>query len=182
MKRKTLFDPDNELGKALTLWWEKLQGKGEFEGKAQTADRAELSRAQTVTDVILLPSFQRACFQFKPLLQRRGESEWEKSIDRLAIILALLARVRENSSESLPILMASAKGEKPLLSELRFRRLIQRDRDALFGAMIRVLQVLGNKANIHDLADDIYYWGDNVKRQWAFTYFPALPTANSKPT
>lgn len=173
MKQKGLFDVESDLGQALTRWWEHLHGKGEFEGKPQTADRAELSRAQTLADVILLPTFQRACVRFKPFFKAE---DWDKSIERLAMILALLARVRETTSESLPLQMASPnKGEKPVVSELRFRRLIQRDRDELYGAMIRVLQKLGKKANIHELANDSYYWGDKVKRKWAFVYFPNTP-------
>jgi len=173
MKQKGLFDPESGLGQALTLWWERLQGKGEFEGQVQTADRAELSRAKTIADVMLLPSFQHACVRFKPFFKAE---DWEKSIERLALIAALLARVRDMTDQSVPLQMASPqKGEKPVVSELRFRRLIQRDRDELYGAMIRVLQKLGRTANIHQLANDMYYWGDKVKRDWAFTYFPNTP-------
>ncbi|TXH72828.1 MAG: type I-E CRISPR-associated protein Cse2/CasB [Thiothrix sp.] len=175
--QKGLFDEESELGKALTQWWKQLHGKEEFEGKPQTADRAELSRAQTLADVILLPSFQRSCMRFKPFFKAE---DWDKSIERLAMILSLLARVRETTSEALPLQMASpSKGEKPVVSELRFRRLIQRDRDELYGAMIRILQKLGRKANIHALANDTYYWGDKVKREWAFSYFPNTTELNA---
>ena len=66
-------------------------------------------------------------------------------------------------------------GNPPIVSELRFRRLIQRDRADLYISMIRVLRMLGNKGNLHDLAKSVYFWGDGVKRRWAFEYFPNTP-------
>ena len=175
--RKGLFNPDTALGDVLKQWWEELQGVGEFkEKKAKTADRAELRRANNVEDLILLPSFQRACLRFRPFFQGRGDSEWEKSVERLAIILGLLAQVRKHTEQTLPLQMASnAQGDKPVVSELRFRRLVQRDRHDLYPAMSRVLPLLGNKANIYALANDVYYWGNTVKREWAFSYFPNTP-------
>ena len=70
-------------------------------------------------------------------------------------------------------------GNPPVVSELRFRRLIQRDRADLYVSMIRVLRMLGNKANLHDVANSVYYWGDKVKRDWAFAYFPNTPEKTS---
>lgn len=154
------FDSNKPLGEALQRWWIELQERN--------GDRAELRRAETVTDVILLPAFQRACLRFKPFFQH--EENWES---RLAAILGLLAHVRQvNLEQSLALQMA---GKPPVVSELRFRRLLQRDRADLYVSMIRVLRMLGNKANIHDLAESVYFWGDNVRRRWAFDYFPNTP-------
>ena len=58
MKVKSKFDIDTYLGKELQEWWEELHGKGIYEGKPRTGDRAELKKAKTVLDVILLPAFQ----------------------------------------------------------------------------------------------------------------------------
>lgn len=154
------FDADKPLGEALQKWWEDLQERN--------GDRAELRRAETVSDVILLPAFQRACLRLKPFFQY--EENWES---RLAAVLGLLAHVRHiNPEQSLAIQMA---GNPPVVSELRFRRLIQRDRADLYVSMIRVLRMLGNKANLHDLAKSVYFWNDKVKRDWAFDYFPNTP-------
>lgn len=154
------FDASKPLGEALQKWWEELQN--------HNADRAELRRAKTVGDVILLPAFQRACLRLKPFFQH--EENWEY---RLAAVLGLLAHVRHiNPDNSLAVQMA---GNPPVVSELRFRRLIQRDRADLYISMIRVLRMLGNKANLHDLAYSVYFWGDGVKRRWVFDYFPNTP-------
>lgn len=176
MKVKGKFDIDTYLGKELQEWWEELHGKGVYEGKPRTGDRAELKKAKTVLDVILLPAFQKSCPRFKPLF--KDEQDWMQSIDRLAAILGLLAHVKNLSEKKLALDMASPdikKQEPPVVSELRFRRLIQRDRDDLYEAMIRILRTLGNEANLHDLANSVYYWDDKVKRRWAFDYFPNTP-------
>ena len=161
---KGKFDADKPLGEVLQKWWTDLQERN--------GDRAELRRAETVADVILLPAFQRACVRFKPFFKE--EENWEV---RLAAVLGLLAHVTECSSEkTLARQMASVTlSEPPVVSELRFRRLIQRDRADLYVSMIRVLRMLGKKANLHDLANSVYYWGDKVKRDWAFDYFPNTP-------
>jgi len=157
---KGKFDADKPLGKALDEWWKDLQNR--------KGDRAELCRAKTVEDIILHPAFHRACVRFRPFLQR--EHHWEY---RLATILGLLARIREPGNKILAVQMAGKP--KPVVSELRFRRLIQRDREELYISMIRVLRLLGNKANLHDVANSVYYWGDEVKKSWAFDYFPNTP-------
>jgi len=154
------FDADKSPGEALQRWWNDLQGNN--------AARAELRRAKTLTDIMLLPVFHRACQRFKPFFQ--NEENWEP---RLAAILGLLAHVRTITNEKLASQMAGKP--KPVVSELRFRRLIQRDRKELYLAMIRILRMLNHKANIYDLANSIYYWGDQVKRDWAFSYFPNTP-------
>lgn len=159
---KSMFNSDQALGEALLQWWDQLQ--------ARNGDRAELRRAQTVIDVTLLPVFQRACVRFSPYFQYERDESWKP---RLAAILGLLAHVRQrNPDQSLAIQMA---GSPPVVSELRFRRLIQRNRADLYVSMIRILRMLGNRANLHDLANSVYYWGDDVKRRWAFDYFPNTP-------
>lgn len=154
---KGKFDADKPLGEALQKWWSDLQERN--------ADRAELRRARTVADVILLPAFQRAYPRFKPFF--KNEENWEP---RLAAILGLLSHVRKTTHEKMALQMAGKP--KPVVSELRFRRLLQRDRNDVYFAMIRVLRMLGNTANLYDLANSVFYWGDKVKQDWAFTYFP----------
>lgn len=158
------FDPDKPLGKLLNEWWENI--------KQNRGERAELSRAKSVDDIILLPVFQRSCLRFKPFFE--GENNWES---RLAEVLGLLAHVRKTSSQEIALQMAGGPKptDPPVVSELRFRRLLQKDRRELFVAMIRILRLLDNQANLHDLANSVYYWGDRTKRDWAFTYFPNTP-------
>ncbi len=153
------FDRDSSLGKHLDAWW---QGLAERPG-----DRAELRRAGTVAEVVMIPAFQRLCNRFSGHF--KGETGWE---DRFAAIVGLLAHVRSGSEKALAEQMA---GNPPVVSELRFRRILQREREDLYVAMIRIVRMLKYRANIFDLAQSVYYWGDLVKKQWAYSYFPKTP-------
>lgn len=150
------FKSESEIGEALYKWWQELD--------SNKSERADLRRAHTVSEIVLLPVFQRVCIQFRPYF--KYEKNWEY---RFASILGLLAHVRENSESNLALLMAGKP--KPNISELRFRRLIQRDRQELYVAMIRVIRSLNNTANIFDLANSVYYWGNPVRKRWSFEYY-----------
>ncbi len=158
------FSRDSSLGKHLASWWNDL---GDRPG-----ERAELRRAATVAEVVMTPAFQRECARFTGHF--KGENGWE---ERLAAIIGLLAHVREQTSQDLAEQMA---GKPPVVSELRFRRLLQRNRGDLYAAMIRVIRMLKYRANIFDLAKSVYYWGDGIKKEWAFAYFPKTPANTSK--
>jgi CRISPR system Cascade subunit CasB len=158
------FNRDSSLGTHLLSWWSNLAGR--------PGERAELRRAATVADVVMTPAFQRACAQFASHF--KGEIGWE---DRFAAIIGLLAHVREPSSQNLAEQMA---GRPPVVSELRFRRLLQRDRGDFYVAMIRVIRMLKYRANVIDLAKSVYYWGDSIKKEWAYAYFPKTPANTSK--
>lgn len=157
------FDADDLSGEILKKCWMDIQ--------QNRGERAELCRAKSLNDIILLPVFQRTCLRFKPFFQK--EENWEY---RLAAVIGLLAHVRETTSEKIAKQMA---GNPPIVSELRFRRLLQKDRRDLFVTMIRVLRILNNQANLYDLANSVYYWGNRIKRDWAFTYFPNTPDKTS---
>lgn len=157
------FAENEPLGKALYNWWESLE--------KQKGERAELRRAKSIHDVLMSPAFHRAC---KALEEHfRAEKGWEL---KLAPVIGLLAHVRVPVQQRLAIQMA---GNPPVVSELRFRRLIQRNEQDLYVAMIRVLRMLDKKASIPDLADSVYHWGDKVKQRWAFAYFANVPAKAS---
>ena len=154
-----IFAAEQPSGEVLKNCWQEIQ--------QQRGARAQLSRAKSVDDIVLLPVFQRHCARFRPFFKQ--EEHWEY---RLAAVIGLLAHVRTTTSERLARQMA---GDPPLVSELRFRRLLQKDRRELFVALIRILRTLDHRANLYDLANSVYYWGDRTKSDWAFGYFPHTP-------
>jgi len=152
------FKPDAPLGEILTEFW---QGLEEDKGA-----RAQLRRCKTPEEVVMVPAFHRLCRRVRPLM--KGEREgWEM---RMAAIAGLLAHVRKLESRK-TLAEQMAMGDSPAVSELRFRRLLQRDRRELYGALIRMLGLLDKKANPFDLARSVYYWGDKERKRWAFAYF-----------
>lgn len=162
------FEPDSAVGKILSEFWQGLE--------IDKGARAELRRCKRPEEVVLVPGFHRLCSRLHPLLKKE-QPGWEM---RFAAIAGLLAHVRQLSSKkTLAEQMAESKGDSPVVSELRFRRLLQRDRSDLYGALIRVLGLLDKKANPHDLARSVYYWGDGERKRWAFAYFPRVPEKKS---
>ena len=157
------FSSDTPLGQHLASWWRGLAQR--------PGERAELRRAATVAQLVMTPSFQRTCPLFAGHF--KAEKGWQ---DRLAAIIGLLAHVREFSSQGLAEQMA---GQPPVVSELRFRRLLQRERDELYVAMIRVIRMLHYRVNPYDLATAIYFWGDDIKKAWAYSYFSKTPANTS---
>jgi len=145
----------------LAGWWRGLQEPH------NRGNRAELRRAATVDAVIMLPAFQRLCSGFADEFR----SDFDKT--RLAAIAGLLAHVKETEAK-IKIAKQMAQpttGDARRVSELRFRRLLQRSRNDLFIPMARVIRLLDHRVNIYDLIKSVYYWGDQVKKQWAYAYF-----------
>jgi CRISPR system Cascade subunit CasB len=158
------FNPDSAVGEILSRFWDGLENN--------KGDRAELRRCKQPEEVVMIPCFHRLCTHLKPLMKSERDG-WEM---RIAAIAGLLAHVRElYPKKTLAEHMAEFKGDSPVVSELRFRRLLQRDRHDLYGALIRVLRLLDKRANIHDMAKSVYYWGDSERKRWAFAYFPHVP-------
>ncbi|MES9930991.1 MAG: type I-E CRISPR-associated protein Cse2/CasB [Candidatus Thiodiazotropha sp. 6PDIVS] len=162
------FGPDSPVGEILKSFWEGLENnKGE---------RAELRRCKQPEEVVMIASFHQLCMRLKPFMKSEGKG-WEM---RIAAIAGLLAHVQASHHQTLAKQMAELRGGSPAVSELRFRRLLQRDRRELFGALIRMLGLLNKGldkrvANIHDMAKSVYYWGDSERKRWAFEYFPNVP-------
>ena len=157
------FRQEGELGKAISLCW---TGLDEDRGA-----RAEFRRFDRAVQVVMTSFFHRQLKAFRPLFV--GESAYE---ERLAQIIGLLAHVRVNHPGSpIAVQMATERAGGPAVSELRFRRLLQRSREEFYPAMIRVLRLLRGEANICSLAESTYFWGDAVRKRWANDYYASIP-------
>lgn len=171
------FSPDFLLGKELAEWWLKL--------KDDTASRAELRRCDSIAEVVMTPVFQRLCQRLKHHF--KNDNDWQ---DRLAAIVGLASHLKYDQVssvlasgnkrvEKLVEQMAQATGDRPVVSELRFRRLLQRERNDLYAPMIRILRMLKGQANLYGLAESVFFWGEGIKKRWAYAYFPKVPAKKS---
>ena len=157
------FNKETAIGKVLFNWWERLED--------DRASRAILRRASTITAVSLSPAYQR-------IYQRLRDAGWKIDEmpyhnDRLAAVVGLLAHVKQNDQRALAKSMSlrDEGGDRPCVSELRFRRLLESpDLDALFIGLRRVLPLMHHGVNVFALANDLVYWGDAVKKRWAYEY------------
>jgi CRISPR system Cascade subunit CasB len=157
------FRPDSEAGSVLHSWWVRLEdNKG---------DRAALRRCQEPLEALFVPAYHQLYHALRPY---DGSSDL-----RLPAIAALLAHVKHIlPGPDFATQMAAPKltgGEAPRLSELRFRRVLQcQTINELFPALRRVIALLDDSVNIYSLADNLYWWGDRVRRDWAYAYYGAL--------
>ncbi|WP_275100244.1 type I-E CRISPR-associated protein Cse2/CasB [Sedimenticola hydrogenitrophicus] len=163
---KLEFKSDKAAGEILAAWWEALQ--------RDSGGRAQLRRCKNPEEVMLEPTFHRLLNRLQPLAEKSGEELCEGDLYRLAAIAGLLAHVTGRDNKPLAERMAESKGGRPLFSSLRFRRLLKEPLTDLYPAMIRVIRQLDKKANLFDLANTIFYWGDTVRKRWAMAYFPKV--------
>jgi CRISPR system Cascade subunit CasB len=80
--------------------------------------------------------------------------------------------------------MGELKGKKPLVNQLRFRRILETEQpEELFQILVRALPLLGNAVNLLDLSDSVYRWNDknnDKRKRWALEYYSTLSEKVSK--
>lgn len=152
-----------------TWWWE-MQPANEGAGQPKhRGELAELRRCKSLSEVLLVPRFQ--------VLRWKFQAAGYGAIPAVAAVAGVLAHVAQDTNEPFGTYLAQPKpkGSGPKLSELRLRRLIRiKSRDELFASLIRVLALAGGTAPVRQLAEDIWYWNDRTRRDWAFAYYDAL--------
>jgi CRISPR system Cascade subunit CasB len=159
------FAPDSPLTGELLAWWRGLE--------RNRGDRAELRRCADLLQVMQTEAFHGV----RQRLIAAGLSESESHSPRLAAIVALAAHVKAVSKESLP--EAFSSGDKPPVSPLRFRQILEAaDDDEHFTRLRRVLPLIDGRANLPTLAADVWYWSDRVRKRWVYDYnWPARQSA-----
>ena len=147
-------------------WWSDLvseePGRRAPPG-ARRAALARLRRAATPIEVMQEPEALR-------LIRRLPRDP-----DRAAILAGVLAFVREPDDQPIARIIGreSFDEDKALMSEARFRRLLQTPGNDLMDPLRRLIRLTKGKANVRDLSSSILYWdwGDRVKKRWIFDYY-----------
>jgi CRISPR system Cascade subunit CasB len=90
--------------------------------------------------------------------------------DRLVQMATLLAEVRDTSAETLARRLG---GQEPLLSSLRFQRLLRAEGDELTDHLRRaIIMTKDRRCNVAALASDLLHW-EAARPRWCFHYFGA---------
>lgn len=157
----------------LREWWENL--------KKNKGDRAALRRAATLTEVIFVPAFHTLL----NCLRREDYAVSDYSLSKLAAIAGLASRVENDSSKSLGDQLGTPKtgDKKPLLSELRMRRILASDDlEELYTLLRRAISIAGDTSSLSDLSVTIWHWmpinsknTNDSRRQLALDYYVAAP-------
>lgn len=185
MEEKISWSAESYLGESLHKWWYGLHydtrnQDGLLIRKADSASRAVLRRCASIDEVALSDAYQRFYRYMLACNAWLADSKnWQK--DKLAAIAGLLAHVKTEpeNAEHLSVTMYDKRNEKLLVSELRFRNLLKiESTDDLFVGLRRTLPLIDNKANVYQLANDVYYWSDEIRKKWAYSYhWPAKQSA-----
>jgi len=153
-----------ETREILIDWWRALD--------SSRGDRAELRRCHSPLNVAFTPAYHR----LRWALMKHGSVKDED----LALVAGVLSHVKSYNPGSFPRQMAgsdSADAKKASVSGLRFRRVLTiDDRDKLYETMIRVVHLLGDSVDIPSLANGIYWWNEQTKKEWAFAYYEHAPS------
>lgn len=161
-----LFGEHHDTGETLQRWWQGL--------KDNKGDRAELRRCASVLEVVMTPAYQRI---FRRLAQRGLPEDDGRPNPRLPVIVALIAQIRDTGAPPTTMRLAEVMSQtakdsdRPRVSPQRFRNLLALDApDELLAGFRRVLPLIEGEVKPQVLAHDLYYWGDKVKRNWAYAY------------
>jgi CRISPR system Cascade subunit CasB len=170
--------PNNPQDASYTIlleWWTALE--------TDKGGRAELKRAENPLQVAFSPAYH-------DLLRRLQQADYGLGTDsreRLALLAGLAAHVKRHTDNgrSLAAQMGSPKpgGDKAIVSELRFQRILGADDlDELYTQLRRAISLLDGTANLDDLARGLFRWRPiaeqnpyDPRKNWAYDYYAAAP-------
>lgn len=89
--------------------------------------------------------------------------------DQLVRLATLLAEIRETCAEPLAKRLG---GAEPVLSSLRFQRLLRAEGDELTSHLRRAILMADRRCNVAALAADLLQW-EAARPRWCFHYFGA---------
>ena len=168
MNRRSNGLPDGARS-VFVRWWHGLTSDSPS-GQAR-ADRAVLRRAGSLTAVACTAAYQRV---YRDMAAAQGGPPWRDfQQERIAALVALAAHVKSSAPLSLPRAMSQhADGsDRNPVSELRFLRLLDApDIESLFTGLRRVLPLIEHQVDPLSMADDVFAWGNAVKKDWAYNY------------
>ena len=156
-------------GSQAARWWRELQPKDE-QGERRSGDRGALARLRRCASVM------QATSEPVTLALCRRLATGEASLDRVALLAAVLAHVQEERFDVTVARQIGAQQDNPAtMSDLRFRRLLQADTlDEQLTGFRRLVTLAGRRLNVADLAAGLWHWSDErERRRWIYAYHDA---------
>ena len=161
--------PITERAAAARRWWRSLQPD---EQTGQRGDRAALARLRRAGSALEAAAEPATADLFGKLMFEHPE----RDLARAALVAAVLAHVRrDDGATTVARAMGAPRGgddTTALLTPLRFKRLIAaREPDDLLIGFRRAVAILGDTANVKDLARQLLAWTDERHSDRARTLF-----------
>lgn len=156
------------IGSIILGWWS--QNIGNREAAHARALSARLRRAETV-EVL----GERAVIELAGKLDIKAS---DARLPRFITMVRLLAELRTHDGAPLARRLG---GADPVLSELRFQRLLRSEGYEFEDLMRRAILMADRKCNVAAFGGDVLYWGERVRQRWCFQYFGAeAPSETSR--
>lgn len=153
----------SDVGKTILSWWAKALDRDAPRGRALSA------RLRRATPVEVL------C---EPEVHALAQSLDLRDADRLVRMVTVLAEVRDHTNATLATRLG---GADPVLSTLRFQRLLRASGDEIAIGLRRAIPMAGRACNVAALGQDLLFWGENTRTKWCFHYFGAdAPVSESE--
>lgn len=154
----------NAIGGAVLGWWrEQLEDRETASVRALSARLRRASAIEAMCEGAVHRLSERLIEAgVRPLRARDPE--------RLVPLARTLAEVRTHDRGTLA---GRLGGAEPLISELRFRRLLRAEGEELTNALRRAVGMAEHKCDVAALGRDILFWGEGVKIAWTFQYHGA---------
>lgn len=159
------------VGDIVYTWWEQ-----------NIASRDENSRARALAARLRRGDVQTIlCEREVHDLARKLNLGFRRA-DDLVRLVSLLAEIRTHVSFPLAKLLGKEKnaGEKnnPILSNLRFQRLMRSESQELISLLRRGINLVGKQCNVNYLAGDLLHWNEKTRTKWCFQYFDVAAPKN----
>lgn len=162
-------------GEAIFKWWQTHLDLGGRNSSSARALSARLRRASGV-EALAEPAVHA-------LAQALDLKRTARDTEALLRLVLVLAWVREHESGAQQRLAQKlGRGEPPLLSPLRFQRLMRAEGGEVVTALRRTLPLTQYRCNVAALGEDLRYWNDQTRTRWSFDYFGAEPPHSTNPS
>jgi len=142
-------------------WWTQI---GNRDSSAARARAARLNRADLVAVLA-----ERAVHDLA-----RDTGLIERPVTLVSLV-QVMAAVRSDGGGPLPHRLG--QGDTPVLSPLRFERLLRAEGAELATLIRRALPMVDRACDVGALGADLCRWGDATRAAWAFRYHGANPPA-----
>jgi CRISPR system Cascade subunit CasB len=158
-------------------WWAELQGAEHKDASHRVGNPAALARLRRASSPTAAAEEPAVFDLYKRL--GFGRHQIDRWLSRVAVVAAVLAHIRTDASATdsgHPRRFAEILGgNPPLMSPLRFKRLLAATHDQEILIVFRRAVALAGAKNIsiEDVAASLLDWSDRRRMRWAFDYFGA---------
>jgi CRISPR system Cascade subunit CasB len=171
--------PQPHWGQIARRWWEMLQNTRKDGTPNPARDPGALARLRRAATPVVALEEPNVFDLYKKLGFGRGDVD--RRLPRVAAAAAVLAHIRtdampgDNGFRRRFAEMLGRGGDRPLMSPLRFKRLLTatEDQDLLIAFRRAVALAGGRNIDVGDVAASLLDWSERRRMGWAFDYYGA---------